>query len=465
LIPPLDHTFDAGGRRSTGTDPLSPRLRLVVASLIAAGVLLRALLAWRAPTDFGYVYDYYHEALVAWYRTGHLPAAADCWECYQPPLFSLLGLPLYTLGLKVFDGDGRHALRLVQLIPLAASACTVLYTCRLVRLTARGAEFVVATALTLSVPCLFISSYGLEADILLTALLTVFLYDLTRLLDPGSAVRAWPAVRLGLVAGLACETKYSGLLAPLTLGLTGAFRLATGPDRRRVARALALALLVCTLAGFWPYLHNYRTEGRWLVANGSAEQGFALGTDRLRDRPRYDFTSFRLRGLISLASGQIKQGKLTQLPIYRSVWTTLYGQTWSDMSFFSDPSRHGDPGRPYPRKVLNPLVVGAVLLFALLPTALAAVGFVLSLADRRWWPLALASVLSLAVYFRWMTVQDDWSIKTKYILFLVGPFMLYVVIAIEAVGRRSDAARQVLLTGLALLAAAAHLYCLDFAWS
>ena len=54
------------------------------------GAALRVLLAVRSPTTFGYVYDFYHEAIQTFYVRGRLPRSTECWECYQPPLFYLL---------------------------------------------------------------------------------------------------------------------------------------------------------------------------------------------------------------------------------------------------------------------------------------------------------------------------------------------------------------------------------------
>ena len=44
---------------------------------------------------------------------------------------------------------------------------------------------------------------------------------------------------------------------------------------------------------------------------------------------------------MALTRNEVPPGYLTDLPFYRSVWTTLHAMAWSDMSFFSDPSRHG----------------------------------------------------------------------------------------------------------------------------
>ena len=72
-------------------------------TLVAAALVLRALLAYCSPTPFGYVFDYYHEAIELFYEKGRLPIAADCWQCYHPPLFYLLGLQSAAIGRRPFS--------------------------------------------------------------------------------------------------------------------------------------------------------------------------------------------------------------------------------------------------------------------------------------------------------------------------------------------------------------------------
>src|SRR5581483_5345162 len=65
---------------------------------VAAAVVGRALVVWFSPWSFGYVWDLYHEAIQHLYATGRIPVAADCWECWQPPLLFIAAAPLYALG-------------------------------------------------------------------------------------------------------------------------------------------------------------------------------------------------------------------------------------------------------------------------------------------------------------------------------------------------------------------------------
>ena len=93
--------------------------------LVSLGAILRVILAARSPTPYGYVFDFYHEAIQRLYALGHLPASTDCWQCYHPPLHVWLGVPLYAIGKVLADGsDGLAdpALRFVAILSLVCGS-------------------------------------------------------------------------------------------------------------------------------------------------------------------------------------------------------------------------------------------------------------------------------------------------------------------------------------------------------
>jgi 4-amino-4-deoxy-L-arabinose transferase-like glycosyltransferase len=443
-------------------------VKRLLALLVAAAVSLRVVLAARAPTTYGYVYDFYHEAIQKFYSLGHLPASTDCWQCYHPPLLSLMGLPLYALGKKIVGGPGGladPALRFVALLSIASGAVAAYYSYRLLRLyRVRGRELIIGTGLVLVFPCLFISSYGIEADILLTALMTAFLYYAVTFSRRFGRTDVARAAAVGGLAGLASETKYSGLLAPVILVVLTGMRLASGPQRSRVAREAAVALIVCALIGSWKYIDNVERYRAVFYANGSAQQGFSLSA-RTANPGRYDFLSLRMPDLIALARGRVPPGHLTDIPFYGSVWTTLHAMAWGDMSMFSDPSRHGFYRQPYPRKILNPWLASSVLVLGLVPSGLAVIGFLATFHRRLLWPLAISSVITWALYVAWFLPQESWALKTKYILFLLPAYVLYALLGWRWIQHRSRAAGQTVQWLLAALIVVTHFYLLDFAWS
>ena len=183
---------------------------------------------------------------------------------------------------------------------------------------------------------------------------------------------------------------------------------------------------MCVLVGAWTYIDHHVRYGDMLFANGSAQDGFSTRA-RNWNWHFYDFDSLRLTDLVELVRGEVPPGHLTDLPFYRSVWTTLHAMAWGDMTMFSDPSRHGlfPDGQPYPRKAINPWLATSVLLLGLLPSGLAIIGFVVSLNKRSFWPLAIVCVLTWSAYLMWFVAQETWALKTKYILFLLPAYVMY----------------------------------------
>ncbi len=449
--------------------------------LVGLGVMLRVILVARSPTPYGYVFDFYHEAIQKRYALGHLPASTDCWQCYHPPLHVWLGLPFYAIGKWIADGAeglADPALRFVAVLSLICGSVTAYYAYRILRLYRfRGAELVIGTGLVLAFPCLFISSYGIEADILLTALMTAFSYHAVRFFAAPSRTDTLPAIRLGTLAGLACATKYTGLIAPMVLVVLGALTLVASAFRRKnlqtanlpakagshLTRQIALALGICVLLGAWKYVDNFQRYGRPLFANGSAQLGFSV-TDRPSFSNRYDFHTLRLKDLFRLARGQVRPAPLTYLPFYRSVWTTLHGMAWGDMGIFSDPSRHGFPRQPYPSKHIHPILAISVLTLGLVPSVLAIAGFLATLRHRMLWPLTVTAILTWVAYVVWFLAQEDWALKTKYILFLLPTYVVYALLGVRWLRHVWPPAAQVAMWMLALLIISAHLYLLNFAW-
>jgi hypothetical protein len=435
--------------------------------LAAAAIVVRAVLTLRAPTPYGYVFDFYHEAIQKTWALGRLAIASDCWQCYHPPLFTLVGLPFYATGRWIAGGDVRldePAVRFVMPVALGSGAVVGYYAYRLLRgFEYRGFALVSGVALALVFPCLVISSYGLEADVLLSALMSAFLYYAWRWFDEPARASTGDAVRVGMVAGLACATKYTGLIAPAVFGILSMAAMVRRADRRRVVQHAALVLIVCAVLGSWKYVDNLRRYGTPLFANGSALEGFTM-SGRLRYAPQYDFTSLRMRDLVRLTEGRVRPGPLTDVPFYRSVWTTLHAMAWGDMSFFSDPSRHGFYRHPFPAKTIHPLVASSVLMLGLAPGFLALVGFATTLHRRRFLPLAITAVLTMASYIAWFLAQESWALKTKYVLFLLPAYVVYVVMGLRRVEQLSPIAGDAARVLLVLLIVLAHVYVIQFAW-
>jgi 4-amino-4-deoxy-L-arabinose transferase-like glycosyltransferase len=459
-------TYETTVQRLRGltTQWFRARERTCLIAVLLTAALLRALLVASSPTPFGYVWDFYHDGVRILWQTGRLPVSTDCWQCYHPPFFYTAGLPFYAFG-RATDPNptttDAHGLRWLAGLALVSSAITIYYGYRLLRLfRCRGASLIVGVALLVSLPVLFISSYGAEADVVLTAILTAFIYYFARdFTAPGSVPRD---VRLGLLAGLAASTKYSGLVALVSAAIFFGIRIAVGPRRIVAARSAAIVVGLAVAVGAWKYVDNYRHYGTLFYANGSAQQGFSFARSQTV-RHHYEFTTLRMVELMHAFGPRSTRGPLTNLPVYDSVFTTLHALAWSDMSFFSEPDRHGDPTHPYRRKHISTSLIAVVLVLGFVPELLAAVGFVVTIARPIFRPLAIMCVVGISAYVWWFISQEEWALKAKYLLFLVAPFAVYTVSGLAYLWRRAPRFAVAAALLMALLFIATNIYLLAFA--
>lgn len=437
------------------------RAGLLLTALALLAVATRAALVWGCARPFGFVWDLGHESAVWTYEHGRLPGPEACWECYQPPLNALLGAPLYAAGAAAGGGSAAGGLRALTLASLVWGAAVVYFTRRLLLMLRlpRG-TVLLGTALALAFPCLAITSAGTESDILLAALMSAFFERLCAYaFHPARDDRRAP-VLLGLLAGLSALTKYSGLLAlPAAAAVIGP-RAVRGPRRARAARDGALLLLAAGAVCGGHYAANRLARGRFLLSPPAAPAIFALDPARAARRlARLEWTSLRLAEAADLyRPGQ--EGTLASRPAYASVPTALHALAWTDMSFFSDPSRHGwvlpvgygaggarlpmvaeTPGRAprepvYPRKHIPPGLAALTLRLGLVPTMLAALGLAVGARRRALRPLLAYAGLSTAAYFWWVGAQDSWGLKTKYLLFLFPAYAACAALGLRALARR-----------------------------
>ena len=443
---------------------LRSREREALWLLLAAAVIVRVCLVVFSPTAFGYVWDFYYEGVRVLHERGRLPEAADCWQCYHPPLFYVLGWPLYAFGRWLDAGGGETAaLRWLGGLPLICGGVTVFYGFRLLRLVrCRGGLLLVGTGLLLAFPCLFFSSYGADADIVVTAILSALIFYLTRdaALRPPQA--ALPSVRLGVLAGLAAATKYSGLVGLASIVAVLGVHVLAGRSRAAAVRSVVAVLVISGLVGGWKYVDNIHRYGTPLHANGAASDSFSL-KKRRSIGSTYEFTTLRMRDLFETIGPGAVPGRLTGLPVYRSVFTTLHGLGWSDLNFFSEPTRHGDPTHPYPVKRQVWTLTASVLLLGFVPEVLAIAGIAVTARRRLFLPVALFTLLSALSYGWWLVAQAEWGLKTKYILFLLPPGVLYAVVGLAWLWRRAPPTAGVTVAGLlTVLIVLTHVYLFIF---
>jgi hypothetical protein len=97
---------------------------------------------------------------------------------------------------------------------------------------------------------------------------------------------------------------------------------------------------------------------------------------------------------------------------------------WGDLSFFSVPGRIEDPEAPYPWKHI-PSWLMAPCCSSGSCRRCAAAGLVSTIARRDYLPLLVMLVLTLSSYLAWVVAQDEWALKTKYLLFLLPAYVAH----------------------------------------
>ncbi len=284
--------------------------RLTSILVVAIGLFSRILLPLGSPTPYGYVFDFYHEGVIKYWVTGRLPVAADCWQCYHPPFFYVLGVPFYAFG-SLFPFKFA-ALRGLSVLPLICGMLIVWLTTKLLHIfQIRGISYLCALGVIVSVPCLFISSYGIEGDILVSLLLVFVLVALVKYFSANSPGNITLSSLIGVFCGGAAATKYNGLIGLATTGMAmgillvftllqpvrayfgdprtfrrdqgSKFSLST-PWRCSAARIIRDGIIVLVLAfglGGWKYVENYKTFKQPMFANGTASQGLSLNLSSL----------------------------------------------------------------------------------------------------------------------------------------------------------------------------------------
>ncbi len=429
-------------------------------ALLAIG--LRVLLAVEAPVPIGYVYDFYHEPIIQFHQTGRLPDPDACWQCYHPPVYTLLGTAVFGAAMKATSGDLARSLWWVGFMAVPISLLFLLCSFGVIRnFVPNPRHLLPIAALMAALPLVFISSFSIESDLLCATFAVAALACYLR-------YRRRPAVRgsllgMAVLAGLAMGTKYTGMVIVAVIGASMVIDIIRDREWKRMGHVAAFGLFA-PLVGGWHYVENWRTHGTPIVGNQAWDNLEAdEGEDLLWDH--YEFFSFRWEDFLSLMGDDSPSKTLREFPAYNnSVPTSLYGQLWTDGSIFSNPWRHGLSKGLYPKKDISLRLIHALFAAGLLVIPLAGLGAINGL--RRWratLPLLLLTGLTAGLYTRWFLTYPMWMLKAKYLLALVPVGFLFCAWGLEWLQRRVPPLHATALAGVYALAILANLYCYQFA--
>jgi len=319
------------------------RIRWATLIVLAGGTCLRLALAVVTPPELAYDDHFTPIRIVA--REQRLPAANECWQCYQPPLYYVISAGVFETAERVAAAWGRtpaDAQRIghkaLQFISVVAGSATLWMCVLVLRRACRpsAAHEALGVGVVALLPQHIYMSAMVTNDALTYLLATLTVYAALRAHDAG-----WPvlhAVVTGLLAGATVLSKAYGLVTALTvllmigggaiLSIVRRARLPGGEHPTVPSHALrptpsaALALLVAASAfGVWPTVRNLGWYGRLHVDN------FDFFRTPMRLQPpgaasAIDFTSFRLLDLLKYP--------WVHTTHVNSFWTELYARLWFD---------------------------------------------------------------------------------------------------------------------------------------
>src|SRR4051794_2905135 len=96
-------------------------MRAAVAVGIVGAALRLALFSINPPNN---TYDDHLEPIAIVARDERLPSAAECWECYQPPLYYIASAAV-LIGVVETGGSYWYGWRAVQFMSIVASVITL----------------------------------------------------------------------------------------------------------------------------------------------------------------------------------------------------------------------------------------------------------------------------------------------------------------------------------------------------
>lgn len=392
--------------RATGRLALAALLTLAAAQYGWNSFALPPTKGYDAPGHAGY-------ALTI--RKGRLPEPYDGWSTHHPPLYYLLAGGAWALVEPLGPRALAGAMRAIGGLALIAGAAAV--HALVARLAGSAPIALVATALFLFVPCAQMAAAMAGNEALGAGLAALALPGLVRLqADPRSARTA---LAVGIPAGLALVTKYTGLF--LAAACVVPF-LRRDLDRASLRALAIVAISILVIAGPW-YARNVALTG----------SPFPVATERepLRSadaffvvRPRHVVDYVRLDAAVlshPLLYAAPPAPPLQVNPAMLGVWNMVYAGIWYDV--FGERILEKTP----PSEARWLLVAG------LAPTALVLLG--MALAARAAWrargrsadaPLLAMIAVGLVVFVAWTWRAPSLvGTKASYLLPLAGPAAVF----------------------------------------
>lgn len=374
----------------------------IVVLVVVLGVLLRLMLfAANRPDD---AYDDHWTPIETVLKGGPaIPRVETCWECGQPPLFTLIGTQVYRITRSWVDpGPELYSMRMLKVLQglafLFGALTVVLFARVATRLSLGAVGKISAVALVALLPRHIYLSAMLANDTLAVLIVTLALYVLLR-----SPLGRCPTLHrvgaLGLLTGLAAFSKGTALVLAPAVGtwiLWWAFR-----ERRPLLfmQQVVVFGLAFVVAGGWIYLWRWIEYGDPFIKN--------MEFFGLEQEPGYmGLVSFLPRPISLMRIPFLDQVTATSLP------TQVYARLWFDYEMWVAGNANRAEAVVWAR---------GMYILGLVPTALMLWGFVVmagrAVREPRYLVFCLLLLLSLVlVVSHSMHYRVYSSMKATYML-------------------------------------------------
>jgi 4-amino-4-deoxy-L-arabinose transferase-like glycosyltransferase len=247
----------------------------------------------------------------------------ECWECYQPPAYYLLGSAIVSGSSLIFND--QFTWKSVQAISLVSSIMTLLFTVLAVKLVIPRKEKLLvvyfSAAIMAVLPRAIYTSAMATNDALLEASVACALLGyLTLIKSQGHSRLGLFLIVIGTIFG--CWTKQSGLI--LLVPLVGmiviiATNLWVPPTEISRKSGLVIAVFTCVIAGS-DEIWRFMASGIFLVSN---QHYFPYAVDQLPGSlESIFFLDFRFR--------EIYQSVFMSETTLDSFWTEIFSRFWFD---------------------------------------------------------------------------------------------------------------------------------------
>ncbi len=376
--------------------------------LLIAAAVLHILLAVFSPDPNGYVWDFYSDAIIWVYQNKELPMVDSCWVCYHPPLLPVIGAAIFSLVDFFTDSIDIKLFVVTCLLNLVSLIFCIYAFAIYLKFRKHEKLDLVLWAFLLFVPVRFIASFSIEADVLVSTFIVISLYYFVLFTQENDQRTLYLSA---VFIGLASLTKYTGVVIAAVYGGILLFRFLKNIGSENFLNGLKFFLITFVIGGF-PYVNNIINYGTPIKGN------------RAWDNPgyyMYSYKEFSIPKIIQTFEDD-RPIKLKHYPQYNSeVLNSLYGQIWTDMSFFTIAYRHGqhETKHIYQGKFMPKLLLWAILITGLVPLVSGVVGFGILMFQKNSYVLTVMFFVSIAVYVHWFMGHNAWMLKTKYLLYLL----------------------------------------------